>query len=123
MNVAGQTNVGCRLHDAAYYCRLLRSIATSHLIFRSLRILPLSQEGKNQLIRSGFAIKSRKLMDWRPVYAAASSNNADLLAALENDGQSFSLADPVDGCTPLYAACWSGCLEAVSFLLGEPLFS
>jgi len=60
-------------------------------------------------------------MDWRPVYAAASSNNADLLAALENDGQSFSLADPVDGCTPLYAASWNGCFDAVSYLLGAHL--
>jgi hypothetical protein len=61
-------------------------------------------------------------MDWRLVYAAASSNNVDLLAALETDGLSLALADPVDGCTPLYAACWGGCLAAVAFLLGERSF-
>ena len=60
-------------------------------------------------------------MDWRPVYAAALSNNVDLLAQLEADGMSLSLADPVEGCTPLYSASWSGCIDAVNFLLGALL--
>jgi hypothetical protein len=55
-------------------------------------------------------------MDWRPVYAAASSNNVDLLAALETDGLSLALADPVDGGE---APAPTG---RVAFLLGERSF-
>eukprot|EP00615_Pteridomonas_danica_P008560 CAMPEP_0114340852 /NCGR_PEP_ID=MMETSP0101-20121206/8643_1 /TAXON_ID=38822 ORGANISM="Pteridomonas danica, Strain PT" /NCGR_SAMPLE_ID=MMETSP0101 /ASSEMBLY_ACC=CAM_ASM_000211 /LENGTH=381 /DNA_ID=CAMNT_0001474233 /DNA_START=154 /DNA_END=1296 /DNA_ORIENTATION=+ len=58
-------------------------------------------------------------MDWRPIYAAASNNNVEELSRLENEGLSLSLADPVGHCSPLYSACWYGCLEAASFILNS----
>jgi hypothetical protein len=37
-------------------------------------------------------------MDWRPVYAAATRDDVDALARLEEEGMSLALADPVGGC-------------------------
>ena len=57
------------------------------------------------------------MTDWRPVYDAATLNDVDALHRLEADDHSLIQSDPVEGCTPLFSACWHGCSEAVSFIL------